>query len=232
MSVLRAPCSVLFALIIGAAPAHAQVGHDPARSPYRDIPRGSGFVLMGGYLAGDRGEVDVGPGPGQTFTARYDLGLGGPVVFTTGASLMRLDRYVLDPDSGAATRKSGPFVNDLLTVDAGVHIRLTGAKTWRRVAPYVSGTIGLGFELSGPSDPGGYSFGTKFTLAPGAGIRIHPGRHLFLIGDFRWTFWRLSYPLTYRISSPVDSTTILRPAQEETDWTSHPWLSVGVGWIF
>ena len=223
---------VWLGVMASSHPLAAQVGHDPARSPYRDITRGSGIVFSGGYFSGDRGEVDVGPTDGYSFTGRYDLGLGGPVVFTTGATILRLDRFVLDADSSTATRKSGPFQNDILMLDAGLNIRLTGSKTWRHLAPYVAGALGLAFEMTGPSDPSGYSFGTKFTISPGAGVRIHPGRHLFAVADFRWTFWRLSYPLTYHIANPVDSTTILRPNQEDTDWTSHPWFSVGVGWIF
>lgn len=220
------------ALLFLGGPAGAQVGHDPARSPYRDIRRGNGLIVNLGWLGGDRGAVPVGPGRGFALGLRYDLSLGGPTVFLAGASLARLDRYVIDPDSSAVTRRSGPEPNDILLLDAGLQLRLTGGKTWRGLAPYLGTSLGLAFELRGPVDPGNYSFGTKFTIAPGAGLRLHPSRQLMFLADFRYTFWRLAYPTTYLVANPIDSTRVLPAGASDKDWTSHPSLSVGVGWIF
>ena len=97
--------------------------------------------------------------------------------------------------------------------------------------PYLGAAMGLAFELSGPPDPGAFNFGTKFTLAPGAGVRIYPGQHLSVTADFRWLFWKLSYPTTYQFPSP-DGSVILPPGASASDWTTHPWTSVGVAWTF
>jgi hypothetical protein len=216
----------------GVRPASAQVGHDPARSPFRDIRRGSGLIASVGWLGGDRGTVPVGPASGPTLGLRYDLSLGGPTVFLAGATLARLDRYVIDPDSGAATRRSGPEPNDLLLLEAGLQLRLTGGKTWRGLAPYLGTALGLAFDLRGPADPGNYHFGTKFTIAPNVGLRLHPGRRLLVLADLRATFWRLSYPTSYVVPNAVDSTTVLPAGASDRDWTSHPSLTLGVGWTF
>lgn len=222
----------MLALAAVATTAAAQVGHDPAHSPYRDIRRGSGLLASVGWLGGDRGSVPVGPGPGTTLGLHYSLAGGGPVVLLAGATFAALDRYVIDPDSSAATRRSGPEPNDILQLDVGIQLRLTGGKSWRGIAPYLGMALGLAFELRGPNDPGNYTFGTKFTLAPGAGLRIHPARRLTVVADVRYTFWRLGYPTTYRVANAVDSTTVLPAGASETDWTTHPSLRVGVGWTF
>src|SRR5260370_39704128 len=44
----------------------AQVGYDPAHSPYRDIPGGGVAVVSAGYLGGSRGSVGVGLSNGAT----------------------------------------------------------------------------------------------------------------------------------------------------------------------
>src|SRR5258708_39211627 len=44
----------------------AQVGYDPAHSPYRDTPGGGVAVVSLGYLGGSRGSVGVGLSNGAT----------------------------------------------------------------------------------------------------------------------------------------------------------------------
>lgn len=233
-----APRSLLPSLVLTlaattmlAAPAAAQVGYDPEHSPYRDIRRGSALSLGVGYFAGDAGKLGIGPTDGPVATARFELSLGGPTLVTIGTSYAMLERTVLDPGQVADSQRTGPFGTDVLMLDLGLQIRLTGQKSWRRLAPYLGAAMGLAFETSGPPDPGNFNFGTKFTLAPGAGVRIYPGRHLSLMADFRWLFWRLSYPATYQFPSP-DGSTILLPGASTSDWTAHPWTSVGVAWTF
>jgi hypothetical protein len=144
-----------------------------------------------------------------------------------GATVAQLERTVLDADSTPPLR-TGPFGNDILMLDLGLQLRLTGQKSYRRLAPYLGAAIGLAFELSGPTDPGGYTFGTRFTIAPGAGVRIYPGRRLSMAVDFRLLFWTLSYPPSYQSGSPP----LVLPGGDTSDWTTHPWTSVGVAWSF
>src|SRR5216683_2978091 len=60
----------------------AQVGYDPAHSPYRDIPGGGVAVVSAGYLGGSRGSVGVGLSNGATGGLRYEVSFGA-----VGASL-------------------------------------------------------------------------------------------------------------------------------------------------
>ena len=38
------------AALVAASPASAQVGHDPAKSPYADLEYSQEFTLLGGYM--------------------------------------------------------------------------------------------------------------------------------------------------------------------------------------
>src|SRR5260370_28929485 len=60
----------------------AQVGYDPAHSPYRDTPGGGVAVVSLGYLGGSRGSVGVGVSNGATGGLRYE-----PPVGAVGAAL-------------------------------------------------------------------------------------------------------------------------------------------------
>ena len=83
-----------------------------------------------------------------------------------------------------------------------------------------------------PTDPAGYKFRTKITLNPQAGVRWYPMARLSVRADFQTVYWKLSYPLAYKDPSPVDGTRVLPLDASLTEWTAHPWISVGVGWTF
>src|SRR6266498_727272 len=48
----------------------------------------------------------------------------------------------------------------------------------------------------------------------------------------RLVFWKLRYPIKYKTPLSPDGTTVLPLFAKETDWTIHPWVSLGVGWTF
>lgn len=230
---LPAPRSLFLAALALASAlgaASAQVGHDPERSPFRDIRKGSAVALGLGYFGGGTGDLGVGSTNGPTATGRFELSLGGPVLVAFGASFARLERFVRDPNTDPPPR-TGPFDSDIVMVDLGLQMRLTGQKSYHGFAPYVGAAVGMAFEVSGPADPGQYTFGTKFTFAPGAGIRVYTGRHLSLLADVRMLFWRLGYPPSYQ-NPPSGGAPLLPSGVKNTDWTTHPWATVGVVWTF
>jgi len=139
----------------------------------------------------------------------------------------------VDPtkDSTSSARKTGPFPNDVVLVDAGLQLVLTGRKTWRGFAPYVGGALGVAISGTSPSDPIGYQFGSKFFAAPNAGLRWYPARRLSVRGDFRLVLWKLNYPLAYKVPAS-DGSRVLPLTASFTEWTSHPWATIGVGWTF
>jgi hypothetical protein len=205
----------------------AQVGHDPSRSPYRDVRRGGTVLVMGGYLGGSRGEPGVGISNGPTGGLRYELPLG-TIGFSLGLAYAQTTRFVVDPAKDSLT---GPYDTDVILADAGLQLALTGRKMWHGVAPYFGAALGLAIGGGSPPDPSGYDFGTKITLAPNAGVRWYPARRVSVRTDFRMVLWRLTYPLSYRVPNQGGSQ-VLPPSAALTQWTAHPWITVGVGWTF
>jgi hypothetical protein len=214
-----------------------QVGHDPAHSPYRDILLHPGPVIFVGHLGADRGVVGAGTSNALTFGARYEIPAGKSLHFQFSGTYLHGDRFIINPraDSASPARKTGPFTSDLALVEVGMQLRLTGGKTWRGLAPYVGTGLGLIFDANSPGDTtrSGYQFGTKLTLALATGVRWYPARHLMINADVRAQLWRLKYPISFHDATQAsDGSRVLPLTQPLNDWTLHPWVSLGIGWIF
>jgi hypothetical protein len=210
----------------------AQVGYDPSHSPYHDTPRGGVALLTFGYLGGSRGQVGVGISNGPTGGVRYETALGGAIGVSFGVGYAQTTRYVVDPTKDTLSRKTGPFDTDVVLADAGFQLLLTGRKTWHRLAPYVGGAVGLAIGGGSPVDTSGYTFGTKFTVMPSAGVRWYPARRVAVRLDFSAVLWKLTYPLAYRQPDATDGVPVLPISASLTEYTWHPWATIGVGWIF
>src|SRR3989475_6407721 len=129
----------------------AQVGHEPAHSPYHDVRGGGVLVFTFGNLGGSRGSVGVGPSDGKTGGIRYEVPFGA-VGASLGLAYARMNRFVVDPFTDTTSRKSGPSTNDVVLLDAGLQLILTGRKTWRGFAPHVGGVLGAGIGGTPPRD--------------------------------------------------------------------------------
>lgn len=211
----------------------AQVGYPPANSPYRDIPRARGPVFAVGYLPGVEGRADVGITNITTVGARYDVPLGSVMRISFGLFYAMGERFVVDPTQDTATRKSGPEPDGFLLADGEVHLLITGAKTWHRIAPYLVG--GAGFLAGGgepAADSSDYRLSTSFVFDGGAGVRWYPTRRISVQLDTRVFLLKLRYPAQFFDPSvPPDGVppVLTRGAEE---WTRQPWFRVGIGWTF
>jgi hypothetical protein len=214
-------------VLLTAGPAvrlSAQVGHNPADSPYRDVQRGSVVRVVGGYFRGNRGKVPVGPSDGPTGGLRYEVAASGLLTFAAGIAYAQTDAYFFDPLDTLAPRR-GPIDNDLVLADAGLQASLTGGKSWHGFQPYVGGTLGLVLGSALGADSSGYSFGTKLSYGPEGGVRWYPARRLSVEFSYRLVFYKLQYPFSYRPTLiPVDGSL--------SQVTAHRWATVGVGWTF
>jgi opacity protein-like surface antigen len=202
----------------------AQVGHDPGASPYHDLRRGATVRLFTGYFGGGRGHVPVGPADGPTGGVRLEYALGGVLSLTAGAAYAQTDAFFFDPND-SIPQQQGPVDNDLVLADAGLQASLTGGKTYHNLQPYVGATLGLVFGTAIGADTSGYSFGTKFSYGPEAGVRWYPSRRLSVDFGWRLVMYRLRYPLSYRPK-------LIPPFGALSDGTKHTWATVGVGWTF
>ena len=226
---VRRAAIVSAGVLLSAGPADrltAQVGHDPGQSPYKDVRPGGTLLVSGGYFGGSRGGPGVGISNGPTGGLRYEVPFGGALGVSLGVAYAQTTRFVVDYTKDSLTRKTGPFDTDVVLVDAGLQLALSGRKTWHGLAPYVGGALGLAIGGGSPPDPSNYDFGSKFTVAPGAGIRWYPARRVSVRTDFRVVLWRLTYPSEYKVGG------VLPPDARLTEWTAHPWISVGLGWTF
>ena len=202
----------------------AQVGHDPGRSPYRDIRQGAAVRLFVGQFSGSRGSVPVGPSDGPTGGIRLTYGVAGTVALTAGVAYAQTDAFYFDPND-SVPQKRGPINNDLVLADAGLQASITGGKTWHGLQPYVGATMGLVFGSAFASDTSGFVFGTKFSYGPEAGLRWYPTRRFSVELGWRLVIYRMRYPLSYRPKLlPLNA-----PLSEST---KHPWATFGVGWTF
>ena len=232
--VRRAAIVSAVVLLIAGPPDRltAQVGHDPGQSPYKDVRPGGTLLVSGGYFGGSRGGPGVGISNGPTAGLRYEVPFGGALGVSLGVAYAQTTRFVVDYTKDSLTRKTGPFDTDVVLVDAGLQLALSGRKTWHGLAPYVGGALGLAIGGGSPPDPSNYDFGSKFTVAPGAGVRWYPVRRVSVRTDFRVVLWRLTYPREYQVPNAIDGSRVLPLDARLTEWTSHPWISAGLGWTF
>ena len=232
--VLRPAVGVILWLSVVASynAATAQVGHEPSHSPYHDIRRGGVGVITFGHLGGSRGGPGVGISDGPTGGLRYEVAFGNALGASLGIAYAQTTRFVVDPTKDSLSRRTGPFDTDVVLADVGLQLALTGRKTWHGFAPYVGGALGVAIGGGSPPDPSSYDFGTKLTVAPGAGLRWYPARRVSVRTDFRLVLWRLKYPLDYKQPSPIDGSRVLPLTAPLTEWTAHPWITIGLGWTF
>ena len=230
-TVLRAGALVWLGVLASWNAVSAQVGYDPAHSPYHDIPRGAVWALSVGHLGGSRGDVGVGPADGLTGALRYEVPFGA-VGASLGLAYARTSRFVEDYTKDSTSRRSALFNDPVVLADAGLQLVLTGRKTWHRFAPFIGGALGVAIGSALAQDTSGYRFGTKITLAPNAGVRWYPTRRVSVRGDFRLVLWKLHYPLSYKVVTSTNGGSVLPATAPLDQWTAHPWATIGVGWTF
>ena len=225
--------TALFALpLLLPVAAPAQVGHDPARSPYRTLRYGQFLGVSTGLFRGTGGQLGVAPHHGPSVGLRYDLLANGTLTVGFAASYASLERFVVDPRKPIATAVTGPVKQWAALTETILQFNLTGGKTWNRIAPFVSG--GLGFVLAGktPEDSSGFKFRTRFALTPGLGARIFLSEKLFLRIEGRAMFWSITYPTSFRTAPSTDPTQPPVLPTPRKEWVRNGWYSVGLSYAF
>jgi outer membrane protein with beta-barrel domain len=222
----------LAAATVAAQGAAAQVGHTPQASPYVDLVYRQDITTFTGYLNTQGDPAGVAPRSGPLAGMRYALHLSGPASFTARVAYARSERTVLDPLEPAATRIVLPAAKvPLLMADAGVALSLTGFKSWNRLVPELNGGAGFVSDFRTQGDVGGFSFGTRFALTLGAGLRYVTGGRFQLRADVTDNLYRISYPDSY-YRTASDGTTIVDRDQNTAFWTHNPSVTLGVSYLF
>jgi hypothetical protein len=214
-----------------ATPAVAQVGHRPEASPFRDIRYGQGLTAYAGVFNGNEGTAGVGLQSGLIVGGRHDWRLSGPLALTTRLGLAFSDRTVLDPGQPEGAQVVGTESTTLALADIGFSLQLTGARTWRRIAPVLHTAVGLSSDLGGDPDVGGFRPGTGFAFAWGGGVRWVPDGNIAFRLDFTDHLIRYSYPQTY-FTPPAGGFPILGEGAPAREWRHNPALTVGLTYMF
>lgn len=212
--------------------ARAQVGHDPARSPYRTLRFGQFIGLSGGLLNGEGGQLGVAPHHGGALTLRYDFLSASTVGLSFGFTLANTERNVINPTKPIESAVSGPVRQRTGMAEVALQFNLTGGKTWHRLAPYLSGAIGAIVGEQTPSDSSAYKFRLHFVATPSVGVRVFLTDRMFLRLEARSAFWSVSYPASFRTapsSDPSKPPVLASPAKE---WLANGWYTVGLAYAF
>jgi hypothetical protein len=233
MRVLRS-LAIGVALSAAARSAGAQVGHEPGHSPYHDIHKGHTITATFGHIAGSGGRFGIAPHSGNSYGIRYDIRAGSAVQMGLGFSRATLQRLIVDPFVTLATRTTGPVDQTVSFAEVNILLNLTGGKSWHRLAPFLGGSLGLAFPSGTPADTSGFEFGHRFFLAPNIGTRIFITDRLHLRAEARATFWKIKYPASFQQEPTEEPGTPDKPNAVISDgrvseWTSTPWLQIGLG---
>lgn len=215
-----------------ATSAAAQVGHDPAKSPYRDLRYGQFLTLTVGQVFGNGGDLGLSPHKGQVAILRHDFLADRPLSISLGGGYAKLDRNF--PIFGTNRNQlGGPVEHDVWWGEGTVQLNLTGGKTWHGLAPYLSTSLGIAVAERVPADTSGYKFGTKFFLAPAAGVRVFLTRRLFAKVEARANFWSVTYPVRVRDDpdGPFGPEVPLFNGELKA-WIPTPMLHAGLGYAF
>lgn len=230
---MTVPVAILLLIFLLPAGLHAQVGHPPGRSPYRDIPKGHAITPYGALFGGTGGRFAIAPHDGTVFGVRYDIRTGSALQMGLLFGRGDLERMIVDPFVAVAERVSGPVDQTVSFVEADLQLNLTGGKTWNRLAPFVAAGVGLTLPSETAADTSGFELGRKIYFAPHAGFRFFLTDRIHLRTDARVVFWKLSYPASFTREPPAEPGA--PPVIDDgnvSEWTTSSWLQAGLGFSF
>ncbi|HEY2374489.1 MAG TPA: hypothetical protein VGH98_00820 [Gemmatimonadaceae bacterium] len=221
--------SALIALVVATSSARAQVGYQPARSPYLDLEYSQEFTPILGYYFGRIDPAGVAPSNGALVGLHYEWRAGGPAHLTGEVAHISSSRVVLDPSKPATTRNLGEQSWPLWSADFGLGMSLTGARSWHQLVPEVKAGVGLMSDFKS-ADVGGFKYGTRFALTWGAALRYVPGGRYQIRADFSNRLTSIRYPDVY--FRPATGLTPILTGKDQSVWRNNPSLSIGVSYLF
>lgn len=211
-------------------PIAGQVGHQPERSPYRDLRIKQSLTGFGGLLSGGRGKAGVGPADGTIFGVRWDIHTGSAATLVLGVSAADLERRLINPSAPPSLRDLGTARQTVWVIDGGFNLVLTGRKTWHTLAPYLGASLGAAVGGSVPEDSV-FSFRGKFQFGPMLGVRQFLNRRLHLRVEFRDIIWRLGrYPDVFFTPGTGVEPVLDPDVNSPNEWVHHPTLFFALGW--
>jgi hypothetical protein len=236
MSLRRILVAALLAL--SADSALAQVGYPPQSSPYRDLRESMELTFFSGYYRAKKDPARVAPVSGPMFGAHYQWRAGGPANLTVDVARVSSERRVLDPEKNGAClltdvncKSAGVYRWPLYAIDGGLAMALTGERSFLRLVPEVKAGVGVVTDFHSQPDVGQFSFGTRFALTWGAGLRVLPGGRYSLRADITNRLYSVKYPISYYVPAD-DGSLIFTARQSRSAWLNNPAFTIGVSYLF
>jgi len=210
-------------------------------TPYRWLERGTRVGLVGGYIFTNRGYPPFGPGSSPFLGARLRARLSSPLSLEIGAGYGNSNEYVIDPRLAGGPAIVDTVNADWLIIEASLQFALTGARSYRKLQPYVvlGGGILLGLStgtsdvLESPRQPFVYEIGTSPMVHLGVGAELDISSRMGLAFEVRDNLWRIKTPEGWFslavLQNLLDSGS---PAPDESQWTHNFELTASLYYYF
>lgn len=226
MRLSRTVLLLALALTAGARAAAAQT----IPSPYDHIEPTQSAGVFVGYLFTD---PDVGlpdsttlplaPQSGPVFGVRYQLRASGPLSIDASVGVSPTDRRLFAAELDEDSVFVGPLDLEttvpatIVMADVGLRFFVTGARTWKGLAPFVVGTGGLVGDVRGSfeeeediPDDARFRFGPSFAVGAGLGTDWFPVPNASLRVEAMGRLWRVSTPGAF-LPLPTDASSEWNP---------------------
>jgi hypothetical protein len=219
-------------LLLLATAAQAQVGHEPAKSPFVDVEQRHELTFFGGYFSAKKDPAKVAPQSAPLAGVLYEWRASGPVNLGVSFQTVGSKRTELDPSKPVAARVVGTSTEPLYAADAFLAVALTGERSWHQLMPMVG--LGLGLITNAKSaDVGGFRYGTRFAFPWGAGVRWIPGAGRFAMrADIKDWMYTIKYPQAYYTPAVAGEDPILASGTSPSRWTNNFAMTVGASFTF
>lgn len=210
-------------------------------TPYRWIERGTRVGLVGGYVFTNRGDPPFGPGSSPFLGARLRARLSSPLSLEIGVGYGNSDEYVIDPRLETGPQVVDTVGADWLIIQASLQFALTGARSYRRLQPYIvlGGGILQGLStgtsdvLESPQQPFLYDIGTSPMVHLGVGAEYDLSRTFGLALELRDNLWRIKTPEGwFRIDVLENLLDTNSVAPDRSQWTHNFELTASLYYYF
>lgn len=211
---------------LGGAHLGAQdVGHNPDKSPYRDIETPQRLTMFLSYLSLAKDPIGVTPHSAPMLGLRYEVSVAPPAQFYARLGYASAKRNAFNPTALPADRELGEKTLPMYFTDLGFAFNLTGGKSWNNIIPTAG--FGLGVVMANkqePNDP--YKFGTQFTISTDLGIRYQLNNSFELRTSVGSMIYQTRFPLPY-YSSGVAGNPLLTSSTKRRSYRNNWVFSAG-----
>jgi len=231
---LTLPLPTAFGLLLTGLAMASPIRSQTITSPYAFVDSRHEATFFAGTTVADRGTLRLGPGGGPLVGARYAFEITGPVAVEVSGSYMNSDREVYDPRSETqAPQLLGAATQHVVLLEGRFRLNLTGARTWYRLAPYLSagGGVATGasqrFAAEAEFGPGQqFTFGPSALLSLAAGTRWMPLDRVGVRLEGGFSIWKVGTPPAFRARAEL-----IGPVPE-AEWPRWATAVLGISYRF